>query len=92
MCAERDPLDCHRTLLVSRALERQGASIQHILADGNVEAQSDTMSRLLDLVGLPQEDMFRSREELINEACQLREQKIAYVDAALAESSDQVHP
>ena len=84
MCAEKEPLECHRTLLVSRALEREGASIFHILADGTVEDQSETMSRLLDLVDLPQEDMFRSRAELVSQACQLQERKVAYVDAELA--------
>ena len=85
MCAEKEPLDCHRTLLVSRALEHHGISIVHILSDGSTETQAMTMSRLLDLVGLPQLDMFRSRDELVASACELREQKIAYVDEALAE-------
>jgi uncharacterized protein (DUF488 family) len=85
MCAEKEPLDCHRTLLVSRALEKLGVSIVHILSDGSTEAQPKTMSRLLDLVGLPHEDMFRSHDELVATACELREQKIAYVDEALAE-------
>lgn len=85
MCAEKEPLDCHRTLLVSRALEQLGVSIVHILSDGSTEAQPKTMSRLLDLVGLPHEDMFRSHDELVATACELREQKIAYVDEALAE-------
>lgn len=84
MCAEKEPLECHRTLLVSRALEREGVSILHILADGTVEDQSETMSRLLDLVNLPQEDMFRSRAELVSQACQLQERKVAYVDVDLA--------
>jgi uncharacterized protein (DUF488 family) len=85
MCAEKEPLDCHRTLLVSRALEQHAASIVHILSDGSTEAQPQAMSRLLDLVGLPQVDMFRSHRELVTAACELREQKIAYVDEALAE-------
>lgn len=85
MCAEKEPLDCHRTLLVGRALELLGVSIVHILSDGSTEAQPQTMTRLLDLVGLPQEDMFRSHDELVATACELREQKIAYVDEALTE-------
>lgn len=85
MCAEKEPLDCHRTLLVSRALEQRGASIVHILADGSTESQTQTMSRLLNLVGLPQKDMFCSRDELVATACELREVRIAYVDEALAE-------
>ncbi len=39
MCAEKEPLNCHRMLLVSRALEKDGASVTHILADGNIEQQ-----------------------------------------------------
>lgn len=85
MCAEKEPLDCHRTLLVSRALERLGVSIVHILSDGRTETQAQTMARLLDLVGLPQADMFRSHDELVATACEMREQKIAYVDEALIE-------
>lgn len=46
MCAEKEPLDCHRTLLVSRALQQRGASIAHILADGTVETQAQAMARL----------------------------------------------
>jgi uncharacterized protein (DUF488 family) len=82
MCAEKEPLECHRTLLISRALEKRGVSIAHVLADGSVEPHARTMSRLLDLVGLPHEDMFKSRHELVDIACQLRERKVAYVNHA----------
>ncbi|MBF0245320.1 MAG: DUF488 domain-containing protein [Planctomycetes bacterium] len=83
MCTEKEPLDCHRTLLISRALEQQGVSIIHILADGSTESQNQTMSRLLDLLGLPQVNMFGSHDELVAMACDLREDKIAYVDETL---------
>jgi uncharacterized protein (DUF488 family) len=78
MCAEKEPLDCHRTLLVSRALEGAGSSIMHILADGGVEPQDKTMARLIDLVGLSAEDLFQ-RDDLVAAACRIREDKIAYV-------------
>ena len=78
MCAEKEPLDCHRTLLVTRVLESIGAEIAHILADGSLESQEKTMSRLVGLVGLSKEDLFQ-RNDLIATACRLREDKIAYV-------------
>jgi uncharacterized protein (DUF488 family) len=78
MCAEKEPLDCHRTLLVSRALQSVGAEITHILADGSLESQEKTMSRLVGLVGLSKEDLFQ-HNDLIAVACRLREDKIAYV-------------
>ena len=79
MCAEKEPLDCHRTLLVSRALEKRGAAIAHILADGSIENQPQTMTRLIDMVGLGGRDMFTDTAELAEEACRRREAKIAYV-------------
>lgn len=84
MCAEKEPLECHRTLLVARALDNLGVPIQHILADGQLESHRDAMLRLLDLVGLPREDLFRSTEELLAEAIARQEEKVAYVDETLA--------
>jgi hypothetical protein len=51
MCAERDPLDCHRCLLVARALALRGFSTGHILYDGTIEPQAATERRLLELAG-----------------------------------------
>jgi len=50
MCSERDPLDCHRCLLVSRRLIADGLSVSHIAFDGAVEAHGDAERRLLQSV------------------------------------------
>ena len=42
------------------------------------------MTRLLDVVGLPREDLFRSREDLVSEALTRQEVRVAYVDEKLA--------
>jgi uncharacterized protein (DUF488 family) len=47
MCAEREPLDCHRCLLVTRSLAARGVAVGHILHDGAVEAHAATELRLL---------------------------------------------
>ena len=47
MCAEKEPLDCHRTILVARRLKERGVHIRHILADGRIEEHADTERRLL---------------------------------------------
>lgn len=80
MCAEKDPLNCHRTLLVSRALENAGIAVRHVLADGRVESQAQAMQRLVSVVGLPETDLFRSPEELVASACALQEGRVAYTD------------
>jgi len=49
MCAEREPLDCHRCLLVARSLTEQGIAVGHILHDGATQPHAETESRLLAL-------------------------------------------
>lgn len=78
VCAEREPLECHRTILVSPLLDEEGQSIEHIHADGRLESHGEAMDRLLDLVGLPRDDLFRSREELVAEALLRQEVRVAY--------------
>ena len=56
LCAERDPLDCHRFLLVGRQLASRSLPVAHILAGGEVEAQEQTESRFR--VRNPVEDLF----------------------------------
>ena len=43
MCTEKDPLDCHRTLLVSHALASRGVAVRHMLADGSLEDHDAAM-------------------------------------------------
>ena len=79
MCAEKEPLDCHRTLLIAQALAGQGVSVQHILADGTLEDHADTMSRLLQQQDLrPEGDMFATREESISLAIEHRARQVAF--------------
>ncbi len=92
MCAEKEPLECHRTLLVSRALEREGVSVAHIHADSHVESHRDAMVRLLGLVGLPATDLFNSQDELIEKACAKQEERVAYVDEQSAHEATESAP
>jgi uncharacterized protein (DUF488 family) len=46
MCSEHEPLQCHRCVLVGRALAQQGVGIEHILRDGSLEPHSQTEDRL----------------------------------------------
>jgi uncharacterized protein (DUF488 family) len=78
MCAEKEPLECHRTILVARHVEAIGFEVQHILADGTLESHQDTMSRLIEMLDLPASDMFRSRDEIVSEAYRRHGERIAY--------------
>ena len=78
LCAEKDPLACHRTLLVCRHLRSPDLSIRHILDDGTVESHESAERRLLDVVGLPHGDLFSDRIELLERAYDLHGQEIAF--------------
>ncbi len=84
MCAEKEPLECHRALLVARALVERGVAVEHILADGSLESHESALTRLLDVLGLPQQDLFRGKQQLIEEGMARQEERIAFVDENLA--------
>jgi len=48
MCAEKDPFNCHRAIMIGHALARQGYEVRHILEDGSLQSQSELDTRLLD--------------------------------------------
>lgn len=85
MCTEKDPIECHRALLVARKLFEAGIPVNHILADGTVETHEAMESRLLAVCKLPEGDMFKSREEFVAEAYSIKGEHVAYQDEAMAE-------
>jgi uncharacterized protein (DUF488 family) len=87
MCAEKEPLDCHRALLVARRLTDKGVHVDHILADGSAESHQNMILRLLDNLDM-QPSLLQSPDELIVEALAKQEERIAYVDPRLAASSN----
>lgn len=59
MCAEKEPLDCHRTVLVSRRLAERGVEIEHLLADGSTRPHHAVEETLLGKEAAP--DLFEDR-------------------------------
>lgn len=84
LCAEKDPITCHRTVLVCRQLRSEPMEILHILGDGSIETTDQAEMRLLEAAGLPPGDLFRSRAQLIEEAYDLQAERIAYTESEAA--------
>jgi uncharacterized protein (DUF488 family) len=86
MCAEKEPLECHRTILVSRQLAESGLGIQHIHEDGRLESHAEALVRLAQSLKLREAEyhLFRSREDLFADAYALQEKRIGYDSAAEA--------
>lgn len=79
MCTESEPLECHRSILISRILITQETPVIHIRADGSLEEHRDAEHRLLRLTGLHEPDLFRTQEERLAEAYKRQEKRIAYM-------------
>lgn len=88
MCSEKDPLDCHRTILVAQTLVKLGSDVGHIHHDGSLEQHTAALDRLLDLTGIPKSDLFKSQEELFAEALDKQESRIAYQTPSMFSSVD----
>ena len=71
MCAEKEPLECHRVLLVSRRLAERGAAIEHLLADGTTRRHVEIEQALLEKAG--GEDLFEDRPARLARAYRARE-------------------
>ncbi len=78
MCSEKEPIECHRTLLVGQTLFERGIPVTHILGDGTLEKHDDAILRLLKIFKLDEPDLFRTNEEIISEALLRQEQKVAF--------------
>ena len=83
MCAEKDPLECHRAILVARHMHESGTPVLHILADGELETHPSLELRMLDLHNMSLNDMFSTREEILNDTYRAHGERIAYQDDAL---------
>ena len=88
MCSEKEPLECHRTILVSQALFEAGQQVEHILADGSIESHEEVLNRLLDVTGVAMPLFETSTDELFAEALLIQESRIAYRSNGTESRSD----
>ena len=79
MCTEKDPLTCHRTILICRHLcSEKDLSVLHILEDGQTESHEESESRLLRLARMEQANLFESFQDRLEEAYDYQGKRIAY--------------
>lgn len=86
LCTEKDPIDCHRAILVAKEFRELNFSVKNILANGKLEMQSALEKRLLNMYFPNREqanlfDFFgeeSNQKDLINEAYKLRNRDIGY--------------
>lgn len=85
MCAEANPLDCHRFSMISYQLVKEGFLVNHILKDGNVIDNGELERRLLTKYPqkISNESLFRNGDicttSLIELAYKLRNKEIGFI-------------
>lgn len=78
MCAEKDPADCHRSLLIGFDLKRRlGMEVTHITHEGGLETQREMEYRMAQTHGVTG-DLFATAEEQAALGCQAQSRLKAY--------------
>jgi hypothetical protein len=78
MCSERDPLDCHRCLLVARMLAARGVRVGHILHDGGIESHGAIERQLLEAAGESGDLFVTGQDQRLAAAYRRRARAVAY--------------
>lgn len=84
--AMQEPIRCHRSILVGRALRENGFNVKHILDDYSIASQEDIEQMLLDKYFSNRNQMTiddlignsLTREEMIQEGYRLANKEIGY--------------
>lgn len=80
LCAEKDPITCHRMVLVCRQFRADPVDIQHIREDGLLESNVAAERRMLASAGVHSADLFIDQHELLDEAYRRQGRKIAWIE------------
>lgn len=83
MCAETDPIDCHRSIMLGREFYKRGFEVKNILKSGEILLQNELEERLLDKYFSTREqfsifDDNKDDGQLIDEAYDLLNEEIGY--------------
>lgn len=83
MCAEADPIDCHRNIMLAREFFKRGFEVRNIMKNGRIESQQEIENRLLDryFCGRNQISLFEDMNDknyLVDCAYMLRNKEIGY--------------
>jgi uncharacterized protein (DUF488 family) len=85
LCAEKEPLSCHRTILIARCLHERGIRVRHILEDGSLEDHDASLLRLLALHGMQENNLFQTRDELVALAYEKQAEQIEYTASQVSQ-------
>ena len=80
MCSEKDPITCHRMILIAPTLISYGVGVEHILSGGMIESNDDAIGRLVAHLKIdPNPSLFGDQDCPAQEALQRQAERIAWV-------------
>lgn len=81
MCSEKEPINCHRTILISRVLKNEGVEVKHILNASESCDQTEIEEKLQKKFHLEPLlfDTKNAAEDRINEAYKKQEEQITHI-------------
>lgn len=84
MCTEKDPIECHRAILVANAFYERGIDVEHILSNKTLQNHNILNKRLIDIY-FPERNQISffdnenlSEKECLIEAYKKQNEKIGY--------------
>jgi uncharacterized protein (DUF488 family) len=91
MCAEKDPITCHRSILICKNLRDRLIDIRHIIDHDVTETQADLEKRLIAQLNL-HPDLFKDAgpDALIVRAYEVQGYRMAYVEKGEREQDEKL--
>ncbi len=86
LCAEKEPLSCHRSILIGRYLHERSFDVRHILEDGSLEDHDSSLLRLLALHGMQESNLFYTKDELVAIAYERQAEQIEYAASQVSQN------
>jgi uncharacterized protein (DUF488 family) len=80
LCAEKDPIMCHRMILICRHMRGEDVAIRHILEDGTIESNEESEHRLMKSLKIAETNLFMGYEELAEMAYDRQGRRIAHAE------------
>jgi uncharacterized protein (DUF488 family) len=82
MCAEKNPADCHRAIMVSRVFHEVGHAVVHLLPNNEAITQDDIEARMLDKYFPDREQMtmfeVKDKSSLLSKAYHIKNAEIGF--------------
>lgn len=84
MCAEKDPINCHRAILIGKAFYDKGINVEHIMPNGSLMNQTELEKRMLKMYfpDINQINIFdnyiKDEKYYIEECYKIRNKEIGY--------------